>query len=247
MRRDIAAVRVIGVIDLKAGRAVHAKRGRREAYQPVRSVLLPAGDGGNALALARAYRGLGLTEIYVADLDAIGGGELSPALSAICRVGVPAMVDAGATTIARAQGVLDAGATRVVVGLESLRSFTALHRIAQCAGPARVVFSLDLRHGAPVCIDPACRGLSPLEVSRRASDAGVASVLVLDVARVGAGTGPDLRLVGMLRRGLPAHELLVGGGVRNHTDLSMLANAGCDGALVATALHQGCALSPVLG
>jgi phosphoribosylformimino-5-aminoimidazole carboxamide ribotide isomerase len=33
--------------------------------------------------------------------------------------------------------------------------------------------------------------------------------------------------------------LLAGGGVRGYEDLARLADAGCDGALVATALHDG--------
>src|SRR5579862_3342915 len=34
------AMRLIGVIDLAGGRAVHARGGRRDAYAPVRSALL---------------------------------------------------------------------------------------------------------------------------------------------------------------------------------------------------------------
>jgi len=65
-------MRVVPVIDLKAGTAVHAVRGERESYRPVRSVI--AGADGDALALAHAFRAqLGLDELYVADLDAIGG------------------------------------------------------------------------------------------------------------------------------------------------------------------------------
>src|SRR5918994_25530 len=70
---DVAGVRVVPVIDLKDGTAVHAVRGERERYRPVRSAL--TGDDGDASALARAFRSeLGLDELYVADLDAIGGG-----------------------------------------------------------------------------------------------------------------------------------------------------------------------------
>ena len=54
----IGAVRVIGVIDLKAGRAVHARGGKREAYEPVRSPLLTPEQVGDAAALACAYRDL---------------------------------------------------------------------------------------------------------------------------------------------------------------------------------------------
>ena len=66
-------MRVVGVIDLKGGAAVHAVRGERERYRPVAR---SRGDDGDALALARGFRAaLGLDELYVADLDAIAGAR----------------------------------------------------------------------------------------------------------------------------------------------------------------------------
>ncbi|MGH7675058.1 MAG: HisA/HisF-related TIM barrel protein, partial [Gemmatimonadales bacterium] len=143
-------MRVIPVLDLKGGRAVHARGGRRETYGPVRSRLAP-GEG-DALALARAYReALGCDESYVADLDAIAGGAPQHGLlGSIVRLGSQLLVDAGCTTPERAREVVTAGAARVVVGLETLRSFEALAAIAVAVGGERVVFSLDLWQGEPV-------------------------------------------------------------------------------------------------
>jgi uncharacterized protein related to proFAR isomerase len=42
-----------------------------------------------------------------------------------------------------------------------------------------------------------------------------------------------------LRAAVPGVTLMAGGGVRDATDLDHLARAGCDGALVATALLSG--------
>jgi phosphoribosylformimino-5-aminoimidazole carboxamide ribotide isomerase len=68
----------------------------------------------------------------------------------------------------------------------------------------------------------------------------VPALLVLDLARVGTGAGgPELGLLSELRRAHPTVELLAGGGVGSRADLERLADAGCDGALVATALHDG--------
>ena len=46
-------------------------------------------------------------------------------------------------------------------------------------------------------------------------------------------------------RAVPGVTLLVGGGVRDEGDLRQLASAGCDGALVATALHGAAGLGLV--
>ena len=73
----VAGMRVVGVIDLKDGTAVHAVRGERERYRPVSSAI--GGDDGDALALARGFReALGIEEVYVADLDAIVGRSDPP-------------------------------------------------------------------------------------------------------------------------------------------------------------------------
>ena len=65
-------MRVIPVIDLKGGLAVHAVRGDRERYRPLRSRIA---EGSDPVDLTHAVRErFGLDELYVADLDAIGGG-----------------------------------------------------------------------------------------------------------------------------------------------------------------------------
>ena len=59
--------RVIPVLDLKDGQAVHAVAGQRSHYQPVRSILHPSAD---PMDLARAFRDmLGLHKLYLADLE----------------------------------------------------------------------------------------------------------------------------------------------------------------------------------
>jgi phosphoribosylformimino-5-aminoimidazole carboxamide ribotide isomerase len=76
-------------------------------------------------------------------------------------------------------------------------------------------------------------------VARRARDAGVAAIIVLDLARVGLGGGPDLRILATIREAVPDLALLAGGGIRDRQDLERLAAAGIDGALVASAVHNG--------
>ncbi|HEX4600310.1 MAG TPA: HisA/HisF-related TIM barrel protein [Gemmatimonadales bacterium] len=234
-------MRVIPVLDLMAGQAVHARRGRRTAYRPIRSVLVPADRAGDPLGLARAFREtLGVDEWYVADLDALTGAAPQRGLvRALAGLGGRLLVDAAAATPDRAQDTLADGAARVVVGLETLPSFAALRRIADTIGRARLVFSLDLRAGRPVLRPGTRHHGTPLALARAAVDAGAAALLVLDLARVGRRCGVNLELVGAVRRAHADVELLAGGGIRSVGDLERLAAAGCDGALVATALHEG--------
>ena len=232
-------MRVIPVLDLMGGRAVHARRGERHRYEPVCSRL--AAPSGDAVALARAYRDvLALDDLYIADLDAIAGGEPDrPLLQSIAALGARVLVDAGVTSPERAGQVIEDGAAAVVVGLETLGSFEALASILHTVGEGRVVFSLDLRDGEPVGRVGATNPGSPLDMVRHALDAGARAVIVLDLARVGTGAGIDLTLVREIRHTFPELELLAGGGVQGREELERLADAGCDGVLVASALHDG--------
>jgi phosphoribosylformimino-5-aminoimidazole carboxamide ribotide isomerase len=231
-------MRVVGVIDLKDGAAVHAVRGERERYRPVRSVI--AGDDGDPLSLARAFRSaLGLDELYVADLDAIGGvGEHSAGIAALAHE-AHIMVDAGVTEPERARALLELGAHRVVVGTETLTGPDALDRLLRELPEGAVVLSADLRDGRVLSPHPQLAGLPALAALSRLHAEGLREAIVLDMARVGSGVGPDVGLIAELHAAFPDLELLAGGGVRDAEDLRALGEAGAAGALVATALHAG--------
>lgn len=239
---------IIPVLDLSSGTAVHARAGHRAGYAPVQSVVAP-GSVGDPFALVRGFREiLGAKACYVADLDAIQGGAVQRStLGEIAQLGGvgsagPLLVDAGTHELSSVLEVLSCGASEVVVGLETLRAFVDLAGIVREVGASRVIFSLDLRLGRPM-LHPALHdaGLAadPLDMAGRAIEAGVSTVLVLDVGRVGTGCGVDLGMVEGLRRRLPSVRLLAGGGVLRRKDLDRMRSAGCDGALVASAIHNG--------
>jgi phosphoribosylformimino-5-aminoimidazole carboxamide ribotide isomerase len=230
-------MRVIPVIDLKGGVAVHAVRGQRERYRPLQSRIA---EGSEPVHITRAVRErLGLDELYVADLDAIAGGPGSPDVVAALAREARVMVDAGAAAAAAVARLLELGVARVVIGTESLPGTEAFRRLRAELPDAPLVLSLDLRDGQVISPDPTLAGVGPAEALARLADAGAREAVVLDLARVGSGKGPDVALVAELRARLPEVQLLAGGGVRHAGDLRALAGAGAAGALVATALHGG--------
>lgn len=232
---------IVGVVDIRGGRAVHARGGRRSDYRAVECVAGTTIRAGDAAALAEAYVSrFGLTQVYVADLDAIAGDALQrPALSAIAAVTPSLWIDSGTTTTDAALEAIAAGASRVIVGLETLASFASLESICTAIGSSRVVFSLDLRHGAPMTHAFSPLAHLPVEtIATRAEACGAGSVIVLDVGRVGMQRGCDVELLSRVRRAVSL-PLYAGGGVRDLDELNRLAAAGCDGALVATALLNG--------
>jgi phosphoribosylformimino-5-aminoimidazole carboxamide ribotide isomerase len=213
-------------------------RGERERYRPVHSAI--GGGDGDALALARGFRGeVGIEEVYVADLDAIvGAGENGATIAALARE-ARVMVDAGVSEPARARALLDLGAHRVIVGTETLPGPDALDRLHAELPDGALVLSVDLREGRLLSPDPQLASLPALDAFARLHRAGLREAIVLDLARVGSGSGPDVALIAEIHAAFPDLELLAGGGVRDVEDLRALAVAGAAGALVATALHRG--------
>ncbi len=237
-------MQLVGVIDLLGGRAVHARGGYRDRYRPVTRAAGAPITPGDAVALARAYVStLGLTSLYVADIDAIRNAAPHDTIIAeLAALGVPVWLDAGTATPDHAERLLALGATRIVVGLETLPSFDALGAICAAVGPDHVVFSLDTDGSVPRTSPEASgipRGLTPDAVAAMAAGAAARTLIALDLSLVGTAAGPALTLVADARRGAPTVGLFAGGGVRNVADLLALAQAGCNGALVATALQDG--------
>jgi phosphoribosylformimino-5-aminoimidazole carboxamide ribotide isomerase len=235
-------MRVVPVLDLKGGVAVHAVRGERHAYAPVRSVLAASAD---PVALARAFLlRLGCDACYIADLDAIAGtGDHGAVVEAIAGLGVAVWLDAGVAGPADARRAAAAGAARVIVGTETLRATRDLPAIVEAArgggSGADCILSLDHRDGRLLGGSPEVATAEATDLADAAWRAGIRTFIVLDLARVGARAGPETGPARRLRACLPDAEVVLGGGVRDKNDLRALAAAGYHAVLVGTALHTG--------
>ncbi len=241
-------MRVLPVIDLQRGVAVHGRAGQRESYRPVESVLSASAD---PVELARGFqRRLELDELYVADLDGLSGEAVQwPVLERIAELGMRGWLDAGvrdAASAARIAARLPSD-WELIVGLESLASSAELTAIGTSWPLERLVVSLDLKAGRIWSCCECWREREPLEVASELLALGVRRMILLDVSRVGMETGTGTaELVRGVRRaqqslvaGGERVELWSGGGVRGPEELQALAKDPCDGVLLATALHAG--------
>jgi HisA/HisF family protein len=229
-------MQIVPVLDLKGGVVVHARRGQRDRYKPLESPLV---QGSDPVHVAEALTALCRTaNLYIADLDAIAGHPVDEAtLTELAAVAEP-WVDAAATTPERAATLARAGVARNVIGTESIAPGWPDWRASTLSQPA-VVLSVDLRDGRLISPDPELAGRDPVGAAPLAIALKVRELLVIDLARVGSGSGPPLDAVAELAEALPGVAIYAGGGVRHDEDLRALESAGAVGALVATALHEG--------
>lgn len=217
---------IIPVIDLMRGSVVHAKRGQRERYAPLRSRLCASShplDVVRALLELHPFRTL-----YVADLDAIlGRGRQQALLDELQRkfAHMELWVDAAVRDLQQFRSLAATGLVPVV-GSETLPSVHLLEALGERADA--FVLSLDFRAG---------RFLGPPETLARPW-LWPRRVLAMNLDRVGSQAGPDLALVRQLAALAPGALVYCAGGVRGAQDLAVLRAEGVS-ALVATALHDG--------
>lgn len=230
--------RVIPVIDTTRGTAVHAVRGRREDYRPLKSNLSIAADPVEvALGLKKKF---GFDELYTADLDGITKGAADiPLLAKLCAIkDLSVMVDSGVNSPEEAERLLEIGAAKVVIGSETLSRLDVLKKIVDAAGSVKVTSSVDIKDRKVLSKCRELREVKPVKAAKILERRGVVELILLDLSRVGSETGVDAQMVEETVGAVDV-PLLVGGGVSSIGDVQMLREAGASGVLVATALHRG--------
>lgn len=224
-------MRIIPVLDIKGGLVVRGVMGDRQAYRPIET---PLSDSADPVAVATGLARLGdFPAFYVADLDAIEGRPPNAAVLSALGEAFPDTefwVDAGLRTAADAERLQRAPRQHAVMGTESIADAAVLAALTR---PKRVILSLDFRGDA---------FLGPPEILQDAT-LWPDRVIVMTLARVGSGAGPDLDRLGAIVARAEGRAVYAAGGVRGPEDIEALEQAGIAGALIATALHDG-RLSP---
>ena len=240
---DMRSPSLLPVLDILKGQVVHAIRGRRNEYRPVQSVLTASTS---PLSVAHAIANhQGNTDFYVADLDALQGGE--PQLNILrdlMAAGFRLWVDAAVTDVARAKQLGGLGTLQVIIASETLSAETKLRDLIAALGAQRLAFSLDLINGKLLSGPTDWQKLEPKTIAGAVCDFGIRQLIILDLAAVGTDGGPaTLPLCRAVHEAHPDLEIISGGGIRGQNDVDAMTAAGVSRVLVATALHRGVALS----
>jgi phosphoribosylformimino-5-aminoimidazole carboxamide ribotide isomerase len=213
-------MQIIPVIDILGGVVVRAVAGRRDDYKPLLSPL--CASCAPLEVVATFMRLHSFPTIYIADLDAImRRGDNSGAVLELSAAfpHVEFWLDAGA-------GKNFGANISTVVGSESLSPGAPPPDLA---GATRRVLSLDFR-GAQFLGPSALRTTPALWPAR---------VIVMSLARIGVGEGPDMATLEAIKASAGNREIFAAGGLRGVDDLRLLSQKGIAGALVASALHDG--------
>ncbi|MCJ7614618.1 HisA/HisF-related TIM barrel protein [Candidatus Bathyarchaeota archaeon] len=230
-------MKIIPVIDVLNGIAVHGIRGERKRYQPLKSLLCTSAD---PMDVASAFESLGFSSLYLADLDAILGKSANFNIyrQIMTKTHLELMVDAGIADLANAEKVLETGVSKIVIGSETLNSLDFVSQAVSTFGEDRVVVSIDQKAGKVLSASEAIASMDAVSVAQKLASLSVRQLILLDLDRVGTEHGINrtvLRNI-LVTTGV---EVLVGGGIRSLQELEELRTLGISGALIATVLHNG--------
>jgi len=196
-------------------------------------------------AQARDFAELGFSWLHVVDLDgafagaSVNGDAIREIRRAVARMKVE--LGGGIRERSAIDAWLDVGIDRVVLGTAALRN-PLLVRMAAKDHPGRIVVGIDGRDGK-VAVEgwAETSEISVVELGRRFADAGVAAIVMTDIARDGAMTGIDADAIADFAGevGLP---VIASGGVASLADIAALRaheQDGIAGAIIGRALYDG--------
>ena len=230
-------MQIIPVIDLLNNVVVHAKRGQRQHYQPIQSLLTASSAPLDIVtALLELYP---FQTLYIADLDAIcGTGNNDSAIVAISQAypNLTIWLDCGIGQL-KARALHIGGNIRPVVGSENIQNLQD-YRAISYACQSRHVLSLDYSTGHD--LSTGAMGVAELHQSARFWPD---DTICMTLNAVGSEQGTDMERLNQVIRLNAVRKtqsrIYAAGGVRHTQDLQALARMGITGALIATALHNG--------
>jgi len=229
---------VYPAIDLRDGVCVRLMHGRFD--QVTRYDDDPA-------ARLTAFRAAGALWVHIVDLDGAEAGravqhgligELAAAVDTRIQSG------GGVRSADDVQRLLDAGVSRVVVGSLAVSDPAAVTDWLARFGPDRITLAVDVKVDGDRYV-PALKGWTEAAdidlwtALGRYPPGSARHLLVTDVGRDGALTGPNLDLLAEIRRRRPDLRLQASGGVASLEDLENARSAGASGAIVGRALYEG--------
>ncbi|QYC10433.1 1-(5-phosphoribosyl)-5-[(5-phosphoribosylamino)methylideneamino]imidazole-4-carboxamide isomerase [Brevundimonas nasdae] len=224
-------------IDLKAGVCVRLMHGRFD--QVTQYDEQPA-------ARLTAFVAEGAEWIHIVDLDGAEAGQaMQHELIGELAKAIDVKIQSGGGVRSRddVTKLLASGVDRVVIGSLAVTRPDDVSGWLGEFGPERITLALDIKleDGVPV---PALKGWTQSAgvdlwtALDRYPKGAFKHVLVTDVGRDGALTGPNLELLAEIRRRRPDLVLQASGGVSSLDDLSAVKALGCNGVIVGRALYE---------
>lgn len=227
---------ILPAIDLKGGVCVRLRQGRAEDVTTYND---------DPAAQARDWRDQGGRELHVVDLDGAFAG--TPKHAEIIRqiieaFGGPVEVGGGLRTPEALDAVIEAGATRAIIGSAALEDPEFLTRAVEQYGD-KIAVGIDARDGFVQTRGwVTTTAVKATDLAKAVEKIGVKTIIYTDTATDGMLGGPNLVQMAAICDAAPTCEITASGGVSSPQDvanLKALGRANLRAAIVGKALYDG--------
>jgi phosphoribosylformimino-5-aminoimidazole carboxamide ribotide isomerase len=195
----------------------------------------------DAASQASAFQGMGFQYLHVVDLNgALSGQSVNrPAVEQIMKkVTIPVQLGGGIRDRVGAEGWLEAGVARIIIGTAALKNPLLVRELAR-ANPGRVVVGIDVRAGK-VATDGWVQDsdVKAVDLAKRFEDVGVAAIIFTDIGRDGTLGGPNIPDAVALANAVQI-PVILSGGVGRMDDIKAIAQEPrLEGAILGRALYE---------
>ena len=227
---------ILPAIDLKGGVCVRLRQGRAEDVTTYND---------DPAAQARDWRDQGGRELHVVDLDGAFAG--TPKHVEIIRqiieaFGGPVEVGGGLRTPEALDAVIEAGATRAIIGSAALEDPEFLTRAVEQYGD-KIAVGIDARDGFVQTRGwVTTTAVKATDLAKAVEKIGVKTIIYTDTATDGMLGGPNLEQMAAICDAAPSCQITASGGVSSPTDVKNLMALGkpnLRAAIVGKALYDG--------
>lgn len=230
--------KIIPVIDILNANAVHAKKGKRTAYKPLKSYLFQSSNPVEIINIIKNK--FDFDEFYIADLDSIiKRAPNFQILNDILRISdIDVVLDPG---IADLKDILQFSKFKIkslILGLETIKNFKVISQSLEILNPNNIIISIDMYKGQILSNAKDIESQNPIILIKKIESLGIKTIILLDLYRVGQKIGGIPPLYLEILRNFKGN-VLVGGGIKNYGDLLDYKDNNFSGVLIATALYDG--------
>ena len=227
---------ILPAIDLKDGKCVRLRQGRADDVTVY---------GDDPAEQARDWRAQGGQELHVVDLDGAFAGTPKHA-EVIRRIieafGGPVEVGGGIRNMETLTAVLEAGATRAIIGSAALDNPEFLSQAVEQYGE-RIAVGIDARDGFVQTKGwVETTQVKAVDLASAVAKAGVKTIIYTDTATDGMLGGPNLSQMAAICDAAPTCQITASGGVSSPYDianLKALERTNLRAAIVGKALYDG--------
>ena len=229
---------IIPVIDILNSSAVHAIKGERVNYKPLQSPLFQSSDPVDIIrTMSKKFN---FYEFYIADLDSIIKGI--PNFKLINKIldlsKIELIIDPGIVDLKGVNQFKDIQIKRLIIGLETIKSYKVLSQSLEIINPEKVIVSVDMYKEQILTKAKDIMNHTPIDLVKKIESLGVKSIILLDLFRVGQKIGGIPALYLEILQNFSG-DIFIGGGIKNIEDILNYKDHNFSGILIATALYDG--------